>query len=110
MRYRRHDKNVTNDTIWGYRSCCQVHRWHAHQVSPRLVRSVRAMDLFRLGRYLVDAGHPRQGRSAFTASLRQSFMPRALGWTLVLSLPNARAPGSARLQFPSSAPFRAHGG
>jgi glycosyltransferase involved in cell wall biosynthesis len=89
VRYRRHDDNVTNDTVWGYRSCCIVHHRHARMIEDQaLVRSVLAADLFRLGRRLEAADLPREARKAFLASLRQKRDPRVAAWALVVSLPD----------------------
>jgi glycosyltransferase involved in cell wall biosynthesis len=89
VRYRTHDANVTNDTVWGFRSCCLVHRWHADLIEDEaLVRSVLAEDLFRLGRRLADADRPRLARTALVASLRQRRAPRVALWALLVSLPD----------------------
>jgi glycosyltransferase involved in cell wall biosynthesis len=88
VRYRRHDDNVTKDSLWVQRSICHVHHWHADLVEDRrLRRSVVAADRFHLGRLLVDAGHPAQARTAFVASLRLRLRPRGLAWALLVSLP-----------------------
>jgi glycosyltransferase involved in cell wall biosynthesis len=89
VRYRRHEDNVTNDTLWGFRSCCIVHARHEALIEDRaIVRSVFAMDLFRLGRRLADADRPRQARNAFLASLRQRRSVRVALWALLVSLPD----------------------
>jgi glycosyltransferase involved in cell wall biosynthesis len=89
VRYRRHEDNVTNDTVWGYRSCCIVHHRHARMIEDKaLVRSVLAADLFRLGRRLEAADLPREAGVAFRASLRQKRDPRVAAWALIVALPD----------------------
>jgi glycosyltransferase involved in cell wall biosynthesis len=88
VRYRRHEDNVTNDTVWGVRSCYMVHRWHGDLVADeRLVRTVLATDLFSMGRTLYDKGKAKPARRAFLASLRRRPTARALAWALLVTLP-----------------------
>ncbi|WP_445149193.1 glycosyltransferase family 2 protein [Baekduia sp. Peel2402] len=89
VRYRRHEDNVTNDWVWGYRSCCIVHHRHARMIEDKaLVKSVLAADLFRLGRRLEAADLPREAGVAFRASLRQKRVPRVAAWALIVALPD----------------------
>jgi glycosyltransferase involved in cell wall biosynthesis len=88
VRYRRHGGNVTRDALWVHRSACQVRHWHADLVeNAALRRSVQATDMLRLGRLLLDAGHPRQARAAFWASVRRRSGLRGFAWTVIASLP-----------------------
>jgi hypothetical protein len=74
------------------RSIHAVHRDYADGVvlDRKLVRSIMGADLFAIGRDLVDEGARREARAAFLAAVGYRPTARALGWTLVLSLP-ARA-------------------
>ncbi len=98
VRYRRHAGQLTSDVLRTRASLHEVRTLHADLVEDRrLVRSVCADDLFRIGRLLVDQGSPREARRAFRRSLRYGFSDiasatsgaRALAWVGVLSLPAA---------------------
>lgn len=91
--HRRHDGNLTNDMVGLFTAMNQVRHRYAHLAKDReLLREMLATDSFRIGRLLVDDARPREARAAFRRSLRWStptgpFTIRALGWILVLSLP-----------------------
>lgn len=92
VNYRRHAANATNNQLWMYRSQARMHRWHADKAgSDSLVRAVLARDLFMIARAEVNLGERRRARSTFVKSLQLKFMPRALAFVLVLSLPERQA-------------------
>jgi glycosyltransferase involved in cell wall biosynthesis len=94
MGHRRHEHNMTNDKMAVCRALSTVHFWHEDLIDDRrLVREVHALDLFRIGRLLVDQGRPREALRTFRRSLRYpsrataSLSLRALAWVAILSLP-----------------------
>jgi glycosyltransferase involved in cell wall biosynthesis len=89
LRYRRHDGNLSSRLLWMAQCSHDVHRWYADDVKDRvLVRDVLADDHFKIARHMVDEGRAAEARAAFRASLRHRRRPRALVWTLVLTLPD----------------------
>lgn len=88
LRYRRHDSNLSSRLLWMAQCSHDVHRWYAADIADSALRtSVLAEDLFKIGRYHVDEGRPGEARDAFRWSLRYRRTPRALVWTIVLTLP-----------------------
>jgi glycosyltransferase involved in cell wall biosynthesis len=88
LRYRRHDSNLSSRLLWMAQCSHDVHRWYADDIADRALRSsVLAEDLFKIGRYHVDEGRPREARAAFLGSLRHRRRPRTLVWVVVLTLP-----------------------
>ncbi len=88
LRYRRHDSNLSSRLLWMAECSHDVHRWYAADIADPVLRtSVLAEDLFKIGRYHVDEGRPREARDAFVASLRHRRKARTLAWTVVLTLP-----------------------
>jgi glycosyltransferase involved in cell wall biosynthesis len=88
VRYREHGGNVTNNRLRMCRATQRVHTWHADAVDDsRLVRTVLALDHFRIARLLLEQDRLPDARAEFVASLRQRPAARALVWALALSAP-----------------------
>jgi hypothetical protein len=94
VRYRRHEQQMTSNLLHMHRALHQTRTEHADVAAdPQLVRTMRAKDLFRIGRLLVDAERPEEARQAFRGVVRNATpetweaAARALGWSLVLRLP-----------------------
>lgn len=88
LSWRQHESNLTQQTDFMDESARQVRSWYAADVGDRAI----AEDHFRTGRKLVDAGHPREARRAFAASLRRrgggyGASARALVWIAILGMP-----------------------
>ena len=93
-RYRRHSMQVTSGRLRTEQAGHEVRSLHADLIDERaFIRAVRANNLFRIGRLLVDDGHSTGARRAFRHALRYasaargSMSARSLGWLAVLSLP-----------------------
>ncbi len=95
VRYRQHGQNITHDNEEMTEAMYLVRSWNSDRVADRrLVRELLAPDLFRIGRWRVDAGRPAEARTAFLLSLRHargntlSANMRALVWVALLTLPD----------------------
>ena len=88
VRYRRHDTNVTSDSLWVRRSMLHTREWHAGLLDDRsLARAVRADDLLRIGRLLIDEGRLGPARRAFMSAVAMRPALRGAAWVLVAMLP-----------------------
>ena len=91
--YRRHDGNLTTDTVGLYRAMNRVRLENADLIDDRaLLATALATDFFRVGRLLVDAGRPDEALQEFSRASRYvRYAPdtslRSLAWLAVLTLP-----------------------
>lgn len=95
VRYRRHERNITNDGHEIRRAWTQVRLQNADLVDDRgLIDEVLGPELFRIGRRFVDEGRRHEARSVFLRSLAyrrgnvMSANARALAWIVLLGLPS----------------------
>jgi glycosyltransferase involved in cell wall biosynthesis len=95
VRYRQHGANITADNPTMVRATALVHHWYCVDLDDRaLANRVLAPAQFKIGRNLVDEGRLRKARAAFGLSLRYGTgnrletNARALGWVVLLSLPD----------------------
>jgi glycosyltransferase involved in cell wall biosynthesis len=93
VRYRRHEAQMTAGRLGVVRSLHQVRTRNAALIGDRrLIDTVASLDLFRIGRLLVDVD-PAAARSAFAEATRRTTrdtLPvgaRAAAWVGLLSLP-----------------------
>jgi len=93
--YRRHPGQVTERMLRVQSGLYRVRMMHADEIPDRTaVRTTFGVNLFKIGRLLVDEGQPRDARRAFLGSLRHVRVPtlstqaRALVWATVLTLPD----------------------
>jgi glycosyltransferase involved in cell wall biosynthesis len=88
LRYRRHESNLSSGLLWMNECSHDVHRWYAEDMEDQgHANEVLALDLFKIGRLLVDEGRVPEARRAFRGALGHAITPRALAWLALLSLP-----------------------
>ncbi len=99
VRYRVHAEQISQRELHMREAVYRVHNSYAGLVeNARLVRKVRAVDLFEIARLLVDQDRPREARALFVSALRHRPRLRALAWVLILSAPDRyRRPLAERL-------------
>jgi hypothetical protein len=95
--YRRHGENMSmpgalrDDRLRPLLEMnCVVHREYADLVSARTARRILARDHCDLGRFLAEAGTPKDARTALHASLRTRPSLRAVIWLVLLRLGPSR--------------------
>ncbi len=89
---RQHGGNLSSQALPMWEMNHRIHTLYATDLGDDdLARRTLAEDLRTIGRCRLGLGRPEGARKAYRASLEQAAHPSALGWTLALSVPGARA-------------------